>query len=139
MDASLTDLQARRAQLFADLAQSDDFRRGTLTATYRRCGKANCVCAQPDHPGHGPRHLLTRSESGKTVARQVAPGPELDKVTREVANYQRFRALVGQVTGVNDAICDARPLSPLADDAAPPPEAEKRGSTARSKRSSRLK
>ncbi len=76
MDASLTDLQTRRAQFYADLAQTDDFRRGTRTATYRRCGKANCVCAQPDH---GPRHLLTRSESGKTVARQVAPPPEAEK------------------------------------------------------------
>ncbi len=139
MDASLTDLQTRRAQLYADLAQTDDFRRGSVTATYRRCGKANCVCADPSHPGHGPRHLLTRSESGKTVARQLAPGPELDKVTREVANYQHFRALVRQVTEVNDAICDARSVSPLADDAAPPPEAEKRGFTANSKRSSRPK
>jgi hypothetical protein len=25
----------------------------------RRCGKPNCVCAQPDHPGHGPRYLWT--------------------------------------------------------------------------------
>ena len=81
--------------------------------------------------------MLTRSESGKTVARQVAPEPELDKVSREVANYQHFRALVGQVTEVNDAICAARPLSPLADDAAPPPDAEKRGFTASSRRSSR--
>lgn len=136
MEASLADLQARRAQLYADLAQTDDFRRGTLTATYRRCGKANCACADPAHPGHGPRHLLTRSEGGKTVARQLAPGPELDKVSREVATYQHFRALVGQVTEVNDAICAARPVSPLADGGPPPPEAEKGGSTRSSRRSS---
>ena len=95
MDASLADLQARRAQLYADLAQTDDFRRGTLTDTYRRYGKANCACAAPSHPGHGPRHWLTRTVSGKTVARQLAPGPELDTVIRAVAKYQQFRAVVG--------------------------------------------
>ena len=137
VEASLADLQARRAQLYSDLAQTADFRRGTLTATYRRCGKANCACADLAHPGHGPRHLLTRSESGKTVARQLAPGPELNKVSREVANYQHFRALVGQVTEVNDAICDARPVSPLAEDAPTSVEAEKGGSSASSRRSSR--
>ncbi|MHB1511049.1 MAG: DUF6788 family protein [Acidimicrobiales bacterium] len=60
--------------------------RSSVSATYRRCGKANCAWGDPAHPGHGPRHLLTRSVEAKTEARQVAPGPELDKVNREVAN-----------------------------------------------------
>jgi hypothetical protein len=42
----------------------------------------------------------------------LRPGPELDKARREVAEYQRFRDLVGQVTEVNEAICDARPVTP---------------------------
>jgi len=36
----------------------------------------------------------------------------LEKARREVAEYQRFRDLVGQVTEVNEAICDARPVTP---------------------------
>ena len=31
-----------------------------------------------------------------------------------MAEYQRFRDLAGQVTEVNEAICDARPAAPLA-------------------------
>ena len=46
------------------------------------------------------------------MARHLRPGPELDKARREVAEYQRFRDLVGQVTEVNGAICDARPVTP---------------------------
>jgi hypothetical protein len=42
----------------------------------------------------------------------LRPGPELEKARREVAEYQRFRDLVGQVTEVNEAICDARPVTP---------------------------
>ncbi|MGO8889855.1 MAG: DUF6788 family protein [Streptosporangiaceae bacterium] len=75
-------------------------------------GKPNCACAQAGHPGHGPQCNLTRSENGKTVARHLRPGPELDKVRREVGAYERFRDLVGQVTEVNEAICEVRPASP---------------------------
>ena len=138
MEPTLTDLEAQRARLYTELAETGDFRRGTLTETYRRCGKSNCACADPGHPGHGPRHLLTRSVAGKTVAHQLAAGPELDKARREVATWGRFRALVGQVTEVNDAICETRPISPLAEDAPPAGSgAEERGSSVSSKRSSR--
>jgi hypothetical protein len=46
------------------------------------------------------------------VARHLRPGPELEKVRRKVAGYERFRNLVGQVTEVNEAICEARPIAP---------------------------
>jgi hypothetical protein len=42
----------------------------------------------------------------------LKPGPELEKARREVAEYERFRGLVGQVTEVNEAICQARPAVP---------------------------
>ena len=42
----------------------------------------------------------------------LRPGPELEKARREVAEYERFRGLVGQVTEVNEAICQARPAVP---------------------------
>ena len=41
----LAGLEARRAVLFAELALVGDFRRGSLNAVRRRCGKANCACA----------------------------------------------------------------------------------------------
>ena len=48
------------------------------------------------------------------MARHLKPGPELEKIRREVAEYERFRALVGQVSEVNEAICAARPAVPPA-------------------------
>jgi hypothetical protein len=39
-------------------------------------------------------------------------GPELDKTRWEVAEYERFRDLAGQVKEVNEAICAARPAVP---------------------------
>ena len=61
MARSLPDREQQRAQLYSELAGTGDFRRGSLSVNYRRCGKPNCACAAADHPGHGPRHLWTHS------------------------------------------------------------------------------
>ena len=128
-------LERRRSELFAVISQVGDFRRGALNAVWRKCGKPNCACAQPGHAGHGPQYNLTRNVAGKTVNTRVRPGPELDKVLREVAAHQRFLSLAGQVTEVNEAICALRPVLPAAQ-APPPPEGERGGSARRSRGSS---
>lgn len=135
---SLARLEQQRAELHEQLAGIGDFRRGSVNATYRRCGKPNCSCADPAHLGHGPRYLWTRSVEGKTEGRQLAAGPELDKVSREVANYKAFLTHVEQIVEVNESICEARPISPLADGEQPAaaPEGEKGGSSGRSRRPS---
>jgi hypothetical protein len=108
----LPELERRREELYRQLSQVGDFRPGSLNEVRRRCGKPNCACAAPGHPGHGPQYNLTRRVEGRTRTRHLRPGAELDKARRETAAYQRFRDLAGQVTEVNEAICDARPAPP---------------------------
>jgi hypothetical protein len=43
----LAALEARRAELYVQLSEVSDFRRGSLNAVYRKCGKPNCACAAP--------------------------------------------------------------------------------------------
>jgi hypothetical protein len=127
----LAALEARRAELYAQLAEVGDFRRGSLNAVYRRCGKANCACAAPGHPGHGPQWNLTRKVNGRTRTEHLKPGPELDKARREIAEYQRFRDLAGQVAEVSEQICRLRPVLPGEDGGEGTPSGtggEKRGS-----------
>jgi hypothetical protein len=126
-------LERRRAELFGLISQAGDFRRGALNAVWRKCGKPNCACAQPGHRGHGPQWNLTRRIAGRTVNVHLKPGPELDKAEREVAEHQRFAALVEEVTAVSEAICAARPVARQA--APPPAEGEKGGSRRTSRRS----
>ena len=133
----LAGLERERAGLYEELSQVGDFRRGSLNEVWRRCGKRNCACAQPGHPGHGPQYNLTRSVDGKTVARHLKPGPELERIRREVAEYKRFRVLVGQVSEVSEAICEARPVTAAAQDPPAGPEGEKGGSAPGSPRRSR--
>jgi hypothetical protein len=133
-DPDLAGLEAERARLYGDLSQVGDFRRGALSAVRRKCGKPNCACARPGHPGHGPQYNLTKWAGGKTVTVHLRPGPELEKAQHEVAEWERFKSLTGQIAEVNEAICDARPAPPAGAGQAPPPEGQRGGSASSSRR-----
>ena len=80
-EPSLPELEAERDRRYVQLSMVGDFRRGSVSENWRKCGKPNCACADPDHPGHGPRFLWTRwaGGSGRPAARgggggEGAPG-----------------------------------------------------------------
>ena len=50
-EPSLPELEAERDRLYAQLSTAGDFRRGSVSENYRKCGKPNCACAAADHPG----------------------------------------------------------------------------------------
>ncbi len=131
----LAELEARRARLFERLAAVGDFRRGSISENYRRCGKPGCRrCAEPGSRGHGPRWLWTKTVPGRgTAGRQLKPG-EVEKVRGELARYQEFAALTGQIVEVSEAICEARPALPEAAARAPDSQGQKKGSASSSRR-----
>ncbi len=128
----LPELEAERDRLYAQLSAVGDFRRGSVSENWRKCGKPNCPCAQPDHPGHGPRFLWTRTARGRgTVGRQLAAG-EVEKVRREVGRHAEFASVSERIAEMNEKICEARPAAGT--DASPAPEYGKGGSATRSRR-----
>jgi hypothetical protein len=134
-EPSIEELVAQRARLYAELAETGDFRRGSVSVNYRRCGRPTCACASPGHRGHGPRLLWTRTVAGRgTKGRQLRP-EEVDKVRGELEGYHRFAALAEAIVEVNEAICEARPITTSVPTRTAPktPEGEKGGSTRRSK------
>jgi hypothetical protein len=133
-EPSLPELEALRDRLYAQLAAVGDFRRGSVTENYRKCGKPNCACAQPGHPGHGPRFLWTRTHGRrKRIGRQLVVA-EVEKVRREIARHAEFTALSEQIAEVNERICEAQPVAGA--DARPVPEGGKGGSSPRSRKRS---
>jgi hypothetical protein len=110
VDQSLQDLELRRKELFRRIETLGDFRRGTISVNYRKCGKKNCACARKDHPGHGPQYLWNASVGGKTRARNLPLGPELEKVEKEVETYQAFVRLTQELIEINERICHMRPV-----------------------------
>jgi hypothetical protein len=110
MTESLEELEQRRTSIFQEMVRLPDFRSGSITTTRGTCGKPNCRCHQPRHPGHGPNFRLTRKENGKTITETFANAAELRKAQREVESYHRFRQLAQQLLEVNERICRARPV-----------------------------
>src|SRR5690348_3734119 len=134
-EPSLPELEAERDRLYAQISAVGDFRRGSVSENYRKCGKPNCACAQPGHPGHGPRMLWTRSGGqGKTVGRQLA-ADEVEKVRAELARHAEFTEISRRIVEVNERICEARPAADLQPSSVP--EGEKGGSAPRSRRRGR--
>ena len=130
---SLPELEAERDRLYAQLSMVGDFRRGSVSENWRKCGKLDCACAQPGNRGHGPRMLWTRSGSGgKTVGRQLA-AEEVEKVRAEVARHAEFTEISRQIVEVNERICEARPMAGTQPSSVPG-DGEKRGSPPRSRR-----
>ena len=77
---------------------------------------ANGQIAQKDHPGHGPQYLWNASVGGKTKARNLPLGPELEKVEKEVERYREFNRLCQELVEINDKICHLRPVPVIQDE-----------------------
>jgi len=115
MPNTIEALESERDKLRRQLMEVGDFRPGTVYPRYRKCGKKNCACAQPNHPGHGPQYLRTTAKSGKNRAQNLRMGPELEKAMKESENYQRFVGLCKGLVDLNEQICDLRPIRKIRD------------------------
>lgn len=116
MADTLLSLERKRETLFEELKKNGDFRRGTISVTYRKCGKKNCACAKPGHPGHGPVHLWSTTIKGKSYAKNLKVGPELKKYLDETGKYRNFLKICDDLVEVNERICDLRPVPQISDD-----------------------
>jgi len=113
MPDSLTQLEAQRTELFRQIGEVGDFRRGSITTTSGKCGKPSCHCASSNDPGHGPNFRLTRKVQGKTVTPPFASLAELGKAQREVTNLHHFQELCQELIAINERICQLRPLEQM--------------------------
>lgn len=109
MPELIADLEAARSDVLRQITQLSDMRKGSITETFRCCGKPVCGCHEADHPGHGPYYAFTTNVAGKTKTVQMRPGAKLNKFEREVNTYKEFRKLSNELIAVNETICEARP------------------------------
>lgn len=115
MPDQLKELESKRKSLFDQLLSVGDLRRGTISVNYRKCGKKNCACASPDHPGHGPQILWNVTVNGKSYSRNLKTAPELEKFAVETDNYRTFKDICDQIIQINEKICELRPVPELKD------------------------
>ena len=116
MPEDLKGLEAQRDRLYQKLSSLGDFRLGTISATFGKCGKKKCACAQKDHPGHGPHYRWTATRHGKTVAQHLRLGPDLDQAQKQVEQGRCFLDWYEEFIETNETICRLRPVPEIADD-----------------------
>ena len=116
MEETIESLEKKRENLYRQMQEIGDFRRGIISVIYRKCGKSNCACAKKGHPGHGPQHLWNTTIKGKSYAKSLKLGPEMQKYLDEIANHQIFLKLCEEMVVLNERICELRPVPEISDD-----------------------
>ena len=115
MDETLESLEAERKSLYQKMEEIGDFRRGIISVNLRKCGRKNCACAKPGHLGHGPQYLWNTTIKGKSYAKSVRLGPELQKYMQETGRYREFLRLCEELVQLNERISDLRPVVEIGD------------------------
>src|SRR3989304_6303074 len=115
MEETLESLEAERRSVYRKVEGIGDFRRGIISVNYRKCGKKNCACAMPGHLGHGPQYLWNTTIKGKSYAKSVRLGPELQKYMQETTKYREFLRLCQELVQLNENIREIRPVVEIED------------------------
>ena len=115
MEETLESMQAKRKSLYQKMEELGDFRRGIISVNLRKCGRKNCACAKPGHLGHGPQYLWNTTIKGKSYAKSVRLGSELQKYMQETGRYREFLRLCEELVQLNERISDLRPVVEIGD------------------------
>ena len=96
------DTRARRRTLLREIVRCAEVAVfGTLSETYRSCGRPGCQCQRRGGPKHGPHlNVSYRGEHGKTTGYYVPK--EAEQATRHgVAAWQRLQMCVRELADLN--------------------------------------
>jgi hypothetical protein len=108
MTESLQVLERKRSAVLEEIAALGDLRPGSLTTTRGKCGKPECCCKQPDHPGHGPHWRITYKADGRTRTESLYEQAAIKKAEREIDEFRRFQQLSRKFVDLSTQICRAR-------------------------------
>jgi len=112
----LEKLEEMKVSIHEQLVSLGDFKRGTISVNYRKCGKNNCACTKPGHLGHGPQYLWNTTIKGKSYAKNLKLGPELKKTLEETDNYKVFLKLCEELVKTNEKICQLRDIPEITEE-----------------------
>ena len=115
-------LQVQKEKILQQISELGDFRQGSLSPRFRKCGKPYCHCAKEGSKGHGPLWMTTRSVQGKTISKAI-PKEKVDTTFRQIDTFHQFQNLTREYVEASIKICDAR----LENGKAASTEAEKKG------------
>ena len=109
MRNKLHQLDAKRKSRLRKIEKLSPWLQGSLVATSRCCGKANCTC----HQG-GPKHpvlFVTWTEDGKTVSLYVPRRLE-QRVRVWTENYKKLKQVLRELAGIQRQVIRFREGGP---------------------------
>ncbi len=121
-ETTIESLQSKKKQILQTISELGDFRQGSLSPRYRKCGKPYCHCAKEGSKGHGPLWMVTRAVDGKTASKAIPP-ERVDETFEQIESFHQFQNLIREYTEVNIKICDTQ----LEEEKAASREAKKKG------------
>ena len=92
--SSFSDAERRRRSRLAQIAHTQRFLRGTLSARRGRCGKPNCHCAQGEL--HASLYLV-QSQGGK-LRQLCVPKAWEERIRQAVQNHQEIQTLIEELS-----------------------------------------
>ena len=103
MGEMLVEYERKRAALIDSLKELGDFRRGTITVNYRKCGENQLrMCEGRASWTWSSASMVSDDYQGKSYAKSVKLGPEMQKYLEEIANHDRFLKLCEEIVEVNE-------------------------------------
>jgi hypothetical protein len=96
---SATSLRERRRQLVRELPPLEQILRGSLTETFKRCGRPNCHCASG--LGHGPKRYLVISQPGGRPRRDYVTNAAHERVVHLIGNFHKLREALNEICAIN--------------------------------------
>ena len=108
-EPSLPELESRRDRLYAQLSAVGDFKQQVGRRELPQCGKPNCACVQPGHPGRAGRGSCGPGPPGGAALFAGCRLPaRWRRCTGRSAAVEEFAAISEQIAEVNEKICEAR-------------------------------
>lgn len=90
-------LRRRKYELVRKFRLPENILGGCLSKTHRRCGRANCHCA--DGEGH-PMWSITMSHNSQRLIERI-PNEWVEEVKRSVLSTKAYMAAVREVMAIN--------------------------------------
>jgi hypothetical protein len=90
------ELLQRYRELQKQLARIGFICNGTVMSMYRKCGKPNCGCKESEHMQHGPYHIWTRKEKGKTVTRSLSE-KQARQCSLYINNFKKMDSIIEEM------------------------------------------
>ncbi len=73
---------------------------GTVLSVYRKCGKPSCGCKESVTMQHGPYHIWTRKEKGKTVTRSLSE-KQAGQCSLYLRNFKEMESIIEEMKQIS--------------------------------------